>query len=87
MLELMVSYRPLRATLRKGHSYTRTRMGMEPPDATVKHAPSVRQHEYIATHLDEKYSREGYPMTMITAIAMEHDDGRSCRRKLSRMGR
>lgn len=49
------------------------------------YTPSVRQHEHIATHLDKKYSSQGYPVTMITAIAMEHDDGRSRCRKLSRI--
>lgn len=50
-------------------------------------APPVRQHKHIAAHLDKKYSSQGYPVTMITAIAMEHYDGRSCCRKLSSIGR
>jgi hypothetical protein len=47
--------------------------------------PSITHHENIASHPLVENSGKWYSMPNITAITMEHDDGRSSRYKLTRV--
>lgn len=48
----------------------------------IRHAPSIRDHQDIAPHLDEEYSCQRNSVAVIPSVAVEHHYCWTGRRKL-----
>lgn len=59
------------------------------PDGTDRHRwyhlPSIRDHEYVAAHLDVEDFRKWYTMTNVSSVPVKHDHRRPSSRELRTM--